>query len=813
MVTPKTASRMSGLAVAVGLGVAVTTGHGIASADSTAKGEGPSAPQAPAEEDASPTVEQVKSSGSTPTTAAQRTAQQRREAVRTALREQMPLSRRQIGEQSRDERDGNRPSREEKPSAGEESEAPAPQTSDRKGSGTTARRGAQEAEQSPQIRRVTTRVQAAVTGPHVPPVTAQSAQLSPPPVQSAPSPSPASPSSPVVSRSDVSPAPVAAPTTVTRPASMLTAPIADAGLSPDTTTPVVPQVPALPRLLEFAYAEWRRVVVPRVFNSTPTASVAVDYLDRDELTGEVPGAVVGHDADNDRLTYEVVQRPATGTLNFDDDGTFTYKPDQDLAHQPNPADVTFTVRVSDESSRPHLHLFSRTQHTTTATVTIHIDQLNQAPAITVSDPDPQTDGTIRFTVTPTDPDLADGNSLNVTWTEPANGSVAPVAGLTNLYAYTPDAGYAHTLSSATPDPFTFVVTDQYGKTGSAAAKPLVQPDNDAPVLTVGTPQRQSNDSYTIALSVTDGDLDSVRVTPPVLDPALGSWQGLDADGNVILSQINPSRTITFVPKPVTQVTSVTFEFNADDGHYLGTDAESTTLTLAPNQAPNFVVTHVSEPDPTTGKVTISYIKSDPDGDPVTLSASQMDQNAKFVDNGNGTATYTPDRSIVRTIGPGGAAQTDTFTIVAADGRGGTVPQDVDATVMFTNQRPFPVFGDAEVVNPITGEIKGRVTITDPDGDPASFTFASTDPSSPASATPGTLTFDLATGEYTFIPKDSVRDTRPGQYSTLIVSVKDDYSLTNTGAAVLYIVPKPVVVTPPPNLPPPNLPEVPGPVRL
>ena len=76
-----------------------------------------------------------------------------------------------------------------------------------------------------------------------------------------------------------------------------------------------------------------------------------------------------------------------------------------------------------------------------------------------------------------------------------------------------------------------------------------------------------------------------------------------------------------------------------------------------------------------------------------------------------------------------------------------------------------------------------------------------------------VVFDLATGEYTFIPKESVGDTRAGQYLTLIVAVEDDYSLTKTGAAVLYIVPKPEVASPAPNLPPPDLPDVPGPVRL
>lgn len=808
MVTPKTASRLSGITVAVGLGVAVTTGHGVASADSTTDGEGVSGPPASAPAETSPPGE-TKDSGTNASqaSAAQHTASQRRAEARAALREQAATLRRNLGDANRDILGGNRQiSAAQKNSADVKSEASGVQA-DLKSNGISVRRLASHVEEPTQIKRVKTeikqvarRVPIAPTRPQAPAVTSNSV----PSVQLSSSRSSVLPSSPVISPV-VAPAPVGARRTTT----VLSTLFVGTGLRPNATTPAAPRVPALPGLLELAYAAWRRVVVPRVFNSTPTATATVNYIDRDPLTGAVSGAVVGRDADNDRLTYEVVQGPATGTLDFHDDGTFTYEPDQVLAHQPNPADATFTVRVSDEDSRPHLHLLSQTQHSTTATVTIDIEQLNQAPTVTVTKAEPQANGSIRYTVEPTDPDPADRNSLAVTWTDPAKGSVVPVAGTTNVYAYTPDD--PHELSAPTKDPFSFIVTDQYGKTGTTTVEPLVQPVNTAPVLTAGTPQKQANGSYTIALSANDADLDSVRVTPPVLDTTLGSWQGLDADGTVTLVP-NSTRTITFVPKPVSQSTPVTLQFTADDGHYLGTGTAQTGLTLAPNQAPNFVITNVSAPDATTGAVTITYTKSDPDGDPVTLSATGMDANAKFVDNGNGTATYSPDRGVVGEIGPGGTARTDTFAIVASDGRGGSTSQTVDASVTFTNQKPFVrVIQEATVVDVTTGKIEGQLEAVDLDGDPARFTYAVTDPAAPEASTPGTLDFDLATGKYTFIPKDAVRDAQPGQYRTLVVAVEDQYGgLTNTGIAVLYIVPKVTVVI---INPPPNLPGTSGPLPL
>lgn len=114
------------------------------------------------------------------------------------------------------------------------------------------------------------------------------------------------------------------------------------------------------------------------------------------------------------------------------------------------------------------------------------------------------------------------------------------------------------------------------------------------------------------------------------------------------------------------------------------------------------------------------------------------------------------------------------------------------------------FEDPVVVDVATGEIRGKVTILDPDGDAARFILASTDPSFPETATPGTLMFDKDTGEYTFVPKDSVRTTKPGQRLTLIVTVEDSYGgRTNTGASVLYVVPKPEVVLPPDQPPSPG----------
>jgi len=564
-------------------------------------------------------------------------------------------------------------------------------------------------------------------------------------------------------------------------------------------------------------------------NTAPVLSVQQARL----VTGQVAYKLTATDTNGDTVYVTVPDPSSTATKGtFDRTGVVAIAPGQDvtLIYTPDAS----TVHTMSASSDVTFEFVGDDRHyqgvSEPASVTTTINPVNRPADITVTT-NQLSDSKIAFTVTAAD---LDGDSVTVTAPDiaPTTGSfdiTGPVTlrdGESRTFVFTPTEGYAHGLSAPTARDFSFALNDGlYQGAATERVNATVQPDNDAPVLTVGNPVKQADGSFIIALSATDNDGDSVRVAPPALNPAFGSWQGLDADGTVTLVP-NAARTITFVPNPgITQTTTVNFAFSADDDHYLGTDTDSVSVTVVPappNQAPSFVVTGWTQPDPTTGKVTITYTKSDPDGDPVTLSVApgQLDPNATFVDNGNGTATYTPDRSIVRGIGPNGTPVTDTFTIVASDGHGHSVARDVTATVMFTNQKPFPVFGPVTVVDEATGEIHGVVTITDLDGDPARFTFASTDPSAPPASTPGTLTFDLATGEYTFIPKSAVRDTQPGQYRTLIVTVEDDYSRTNTGSAVLYIVPKPLVVNPPtlpptlpPTGPPRNEPGGPGEVLL
>jgi VCBS repeat-containing protein len=77
------------------------------------------------------------------------------------------------------------------------------------------------------------------------------------------------------------------------------------------------------------------------------------------------------DADNDPLTYQVVQPEGNyGTLTVNADGTYRYQQNLDDP-APEGATDTFTVLVSDDTY-PHLHMLSQTGHVYEATVTVPV---------------------------------------------------------------------------------------------------------------------------------------------------------------------------------------------------------------------------------------------------------------------------------------------------------------------------------------------------------------------------------------------------------------------------------------------------------
>lgn len=109
---------------------------------------------------------------------------------------------------------------------------------------------------------------------------------------------------------------------------------------------------------------WRR----RDFNTgtvVNTAPVAQDGSASGAEDGILSGQAVAVDANNDALTYSLVNGPAHGTLTFNANGSYSYTPDANYA-----GSDSFTFRANDGSENSNI-----------ATITLSVAAVNDAPIV------------------------------------------------------------------------------------------------------------------------------------------------------------------------------------------------------------------------------------------------------------------------------------------------------------------------------------------------------------------------------------------------------------------------------------------------
>ncbi len=169
-------------------------------------------------------------------------------------------------------------------------------------------------------------------------------------------------------------------------------------------------------------------------NSVPVAIDDAYSVDEDAvLTVLAPGVLVNDtDADFDSLTVVQVSVPANGTLAAAGDGSFTYTPDGDFW-----GIDSFSYKAYDGLA----------ESLVSATVTITVDPVNDAPVADDQSVSTPQDVPLEITLTGSD---VDGDGLTFSTAGPPTfGTLSPAPPFT----YTPNAGYTG------PDSFTFTSTD------------------------------------------------------------------------------------------------------------------------------------------------------------------------------------------------------------------------------------------------------------------------------------------------------------------------------------------------------------------
>jgi VCBS repeat-containing protein len=417
------------------------------------------------------------------------------------------------------------------------------------------------------------------------------------------------------------------------------------------------------------------------------------------------------DADGNDLTATVTVQPTHGTLQFNDDGSFTYTPNDDY-HGTD----TFKYKANDGFS-----------DSAEATVTITIASINDAPVAENDSYDVVIDSTLTVTtdqgVLDNDTD-DDGDPLTAdVVTQPQHGTLD--FDDDGSFTYTPTSGYHG------EDTFTYKAND--GTTDSATATVTIN---------VNAPPAAVADSYTVD---EDGNL-----TKNAADGVLAN--DTDADGDsltmTVVDQpdhgtldINDDGSFTYTPNADYHGTD-TFTYKANDGTH---DSAEATVTITINPVEDDPVAAAdSFQVPVNGQLIVNAANgvlandTDADDDTITAAAVTDPAHGTLTLNADGSFEYEPEADY---------HGTDTFTYKANDGSNDssvvTVTIDVNSLPEAVDDDYSTTMDTQLVVAAAEGLL---VNDNDADGDSLTFTIV-TQPAhgTLTTETDGSFTYTPATG--------------------------------------------------------------------
>ena len=382
-----------------------------------------------------------------------------------------------------------------------------------------------------------------------------------------------------------------------------------------------------------------------IANDVPVAN-ADSYSVNEGDTLTVPAAGVlsnDTDADGNTLTAILVASPSnSATFTLNSDGSFNYTHDGSET-----TEDSFTYVANDGIV-----------DSATATVTITVNPLNDAPSIT-SDAVTAVDEDVLYTyiVTTTDPDAAD--SVTVSASIPAESSWLSFDGTT--LSGTPenaDVG-GHVIE--------LTATDSAGLTDVQSFTITVNNINDAPVANADVAATDEDTPVIINVLANDSDVDDGD-TFSITATADGSSGTTTTDGS----------TVTYTPN-ADYVGSDSFTYTISDGN-LTTNA-TVTITINPvNDAPVAVIDSATTDEDNPVTVDVVSAGTDVDGDTLIISTFTQGSNGSVIDNLDGTLTYTPVENF---------SGTDSFDYTLSDGDL-TASATVTITVTAVNDAPTSI---------------------------------------------------------------------------------------------------------------------------
>jgi VCBS repeat-containing protein len=399
------------------------------------------------------------------------------------------------------------------------------------------------------------------------------------------------------------------------------------------------------------------------------------------ITVAAPG-ILSNDNDPEGNAFTAVNfgplsNLAAGTLTANANGSFTFVPASNFN-----GDVSFTYQANDGQSQNNL--------SSVATVTIHINSVNDAPVAT-NDPTTQPAGSYTvaedgvLTVSAANGVLfndtdVDAQTLSaVQFSQPGHGSL--IASANGGFTYTPASNFNGT------DSFTYRAFDGFLNSNLATVTITVTAVNDAPVAVnnfVSTGQGTTMTVTAPGILGNDSDVEGNSLTAQLVS-------GVGAGNGTLTFNGSGNGGFTYAPPSPTFTGQVSFTYRANDGQGANNLSNIATVTINVSGTTNVAPVAVNDGPITAQRnnaLTVAapgILANDTDANNDTLSAVQFTQptnGGTLVASANGGFVYTPANNFVGL---------DSFTYKAFDGQlQSTNTGIVTINVQFQNNAPVAV---------------------------------------------------------------------------------------------------------------------------
>lgn len=473
------------------------------------------------------------------------------------------------------------------------------------------------------------------------------------------------------------------------------------------------------------------------------APIAVDDVETTLVDTPVMVDVLGNDVElgGETLIIASLTQPANGTVSVNSDGTAEYTPAAGFTGVD-----TFEYTTCDPAGQ-----------CATASVTVYVDAAaNEAP-VAQDDSAETTGDPVNIAVLANDTDPEAGTLAVTEVTQPKYGTVTLNADGT--VTYTPGGELGDNV-----DTFEYEICDDHGQCDRAI---VTINANVAPLGTDDEAQtpRDTPVHIVVLANDVDADGDDLTVNGIIEDPA---------NGDVV---VEDDGTVTYTPNP--GFTGIdTFTYEVCDPRNFCDEVVVVVEVLDSPAAPQPLGDSASTPQDTAVVIAVLDNDKDPNGDALTVTATNGPENGTVVIEDDGSITYTPND---------GFTGSDTFEYQVCDAGGLCGQTTVFVEVGVDNAPPVAV-DDADTTPADTAVTVDVVANdSDPDGDATTVASAGQpDNGTTVVNADGTVTYTPDTG---FTGDDSFVYTlcdAPGDCTTATVTITVDAPVNGSDRAPVAV---------------------------